>query len=362
MDRFRTTAGALALIFFTAGWIVTANNGLSWGRGAFSLPLAAAPFLFVTAGALFLLRDRSRVPSSGGAAALLAAALVAYLLSDYAAYKWFFWIGLERRNFLLVLAVALSFIFLFRRRPVPAATVLILLVTAQVYLTWHFLEATGGAPLQRDDHPSFFYRLQLLRETWPQIVSYDPRWNGGRITTELLQTGILTVAPLFLPVAKLLPHVPLEKIYTPFLAFLFHWILPSLFYIGLRLFGAGRSTALWGALLSLYPNRYFFINLLPWGVFPSLVSMALVVPAAGALYRIIVLNKPGWTAPLVLALSLTSASFWPASFFTFFPLAILLLVSIPRMQKRQFVLLASAVVLFFILLSPWLRSFLASGE
>ena len=69
------------------------------------------------------------------------------------------------------------------------------LVAAISEVNTKLMDATAGLPLHRDDHPSFLYRLQLLRENWPQIVSYDPRWNGGRIASELLQTGILTVTP-----------------------------------------------------------------------------------------------------------------------------------------------------------------------
>ncbi len=362
MDRIRRPAAAVALALFTVAWLVAADNGLSWQGGAFSLPLAAVPFLLAGALALFLMRSREHPLAPPGAAWALAAALLLYLFSDYAAYKWFFWISVPYRNLLVKAALLFTPFFLLRRRPVPASAVLVLLVAAEAWLTWRFMETTGGAPLQRDDHPSFFYRLQLLRETYPQIISYDPRWNGGRIASELLQTGILTVAPFFLPLGRLLSSVPMDRLYTPFLAFLFHWLFPWLFYLGLRLFGADRPTALWGGLLSLYPNRYFFINLLPWGVFPSLLAMGLIVPAGGALYRITVLRDRGWAAPLVLALSLLLASFWPASFFTFLPLGIIALAALPRLDRAALLRLGGAVALFALLVSPWLMSLLASGE
>ncbi|MDB4285327.1 hypothetical protein N9903_00270, partial [bacterium] len=362
MKALRRRAPALSLVLLALGCLVVANNGLAWRQGAWSLDMTAVPALFLAAFVLFLLRDRERPLSNPEAAAILTGVLVLYLLSDYAGYKWFFWISLAHRRALFLLAVALVVLFAVIPRRIPAWAVFLLLLISQLYLTFQLFDVTGGLPLQRDDHPSFLYRLQILRETYPQIISYDPRWNGGRIATELLQTGILTVAPFFIPLGKLFSGVPMEKLYTPFIAFLFHWLFPWLFYLGLRLFGADRATALWGALLSLYPNRYFFINLLPWGVFPSLLAMALVVPAAGALYRIVVLKEPGVVAGLTLALSLTLASFWPASFFTFLPLALLAVIALPGIDRRSFAWLTLSVALFLLLVSPWLRALLTSGE
>lgn len=362
MKALRRRAPALSLVLLALGCLVVANNGLSWKEGALSLDMASVPAFFLAAFVLFLLRDSERPLSNPEAAAVLTGVLLLYLLSDYADYKWFFWIDLVHRRALFLLAFALVLLFVVIPRRIPAWAVLLLLLVSQFYLTFQLFDATGGLPLQRDDHPSFLYRLQILRETYPQVISYDPRWNGGRIATELLQTGILTVAPFFIPLGKLFSGVPMGTLYTPFIAFLFHWLFPWLFYLGLRLFGASRATALWGALLSLYPNRYFFINLLPWGVFPSLMAMALVVPAAGALYRIVVLKEPGWVAGLTLALSLTLASFWPASFFTFLPLALLAVIALPGIDRRSFAWLTLSVALFLLLVSPWLRSLLASGE
>ena len=362
MKALRRRAPALSLVLLALGCLVVANNGLAWRQGAWSLDMTVVPALFLAAFVLFLLRDRERPLSNPEAAAILTGVLVLYLLSDYAGYKWFFWISLAHRRALFLLAFALVVLFAVIPRRIPSWAVFLLLLISQLYLTFQLFDVTGGLPLQRDDHPSFLYRLQILRETYPQIISYDPRWNGGRIATELLQTGVLTVAPFFIPLGKLFSGVPMEKLYTPFIAFLFHWLFPWLFYLGLRLFGADRATALWGALLSLYPNRYFFINLLPWGVFPSLLAMALVVPAAGALYRIVVLKEPGVVAGLTLALSLTLASFWPASFFTFLPLALLAVIALPGIDRRSFAWLTLSVALFLLLVSPWLRALLTSGE
>ena len=237
MKGIRSTAPALSLLFLALAWLTAANNGLVWRQGVLSIGWAAVPVFLLAAGLLFLLRDRERPLSQVQIAGLLTGVLVFYLASDYAAYKWFFWISLVHRRGLFVIAALLILLFALRPRRVPGGAVLLLLVLSQVYLTFHFLQATGGQPLLRDDHSSFFYRLQILRETYPQIISYDPRWNGGRIASELLQTGVLTVTPFFLPLAKLLPNVPMEKLYTPFLAFLFHWLMPWLFYLGLRFFG-----------------------------------------------------------------------------------------------------------------------------
>ena len=100
MEPIRRWAPATALALFSTAWLAMANNGLSWGGDALALPLRFVPVLLVAALAAHLARDRSRAPAPAETAAVLAAVLVAYVLSDYGSWKWFFWIGPEQRGLL----------------------------------------------------------------------------------------------------------------------------------------------------------------------------------------------------------------------------------------------------------------------
>lgn len=349
-------AGVWALAGLGIGWLALAANGLSWLGGRVEIPLAAAPALLLAAA---LLGSRgARRPEGESAAWVLGLCLALAVSSDLFRAHWFPWqVGL-----LFGAALPLAALLAARPRPIGARSLLALLLLGQAGLAAAFLLHTGAAALTRDDHPSFLYRLQLLRELFPAVTGFDPRWNAGRLITETATTGVLTVAPLWLGLAGLFPGVGTDRLYTPFLAVLFLGLWPWMFYVSVRLFGGDRRASLCGALLALYPGSQFFVHLLSWGVFPSLIAMGLAVPAAGGLYRLAIHPEPDRRAGPLLAASVGLAAWWPASSFTFFPVGLIAAGALPFLApaRRRAVLLWGGIGL--VLALPAARAVLLGGE
>ena len=56
---------------------------------------------------------------------------------------------------------------------------MLVFVGSQVACFHGLLSTTGGEALYRTDHPSFMFRLFEFTRTFPQLVNYNPYWNGG---------------------------------------------------------------------------------------------------------------------------------------------------------------------------------------
>ena len=74
-----------------------------------------------------------------------------------------------------------------------------------------FARETGLSPLYRDDHPSFLFRIWIFSESFPQLIYYNPLWNGGKIATYVVASGATGPGLLFLPFLWIWP---IEQIYS----------------------------------------------------------------------------------------------------------------------------------------------------
>jgi hypothetical protein len=217
------------------------------------LPLAAA-------GAAWAV-DRKRGPAAvrddSGAlpAAALLLAMVLYLLSSATADSHFFlsgWAppdaaglfrfqgGLARAALATALLTPLCLYCGRRRWLVPLAIMLALqwVTLRELYL------ATEWLPLYRDDHPSFMYRFWSYARSFPALIYYDPFWNGGKVGSYLVASGIMPMGLLFYPFWRLLPTL---SVYTPIIGFSFIVLLPWTAVLSARLAGAGHYRHFAGA-------------------------------------------------------------------------------------------------------------------
>jgi len=113
--------------------------------------------------------------------------------------------------FQFVLLTALLTPFLIHRLRWKPILFLLLLLGSQILCANSFLDETGGRTLFRDDHSSFIYRLWEVGQTFPQLINYDPHWNGGLISHYPTSSGTVALA---LPLFPLISTVPIFNIYS----------------------------------------------------------------------------------------------------------------------------------------------------
>jgi hypothetical protein len=274
-----------------------------------------------------------------------AAGLVLYMLSDARSYGWYFF--LHPRVVAAVVLLALPAALLFRHLGSGGERRLLLagLLVSQGWLLVAFLRATGGDPLYRDDHPSFLYRLWLLRESFPSPVLWNPFWNGGYVGSELISTGAYSLWAPALPAVHLFG---VERVYTPYLAVVFLVAIPWITYLALRGLGLGQAASLIGALLSLGVNRYLFLHLLSYGTAPSLLISFLVLVVFVILHRAVVDHEAGPGRWLALVAALQVMVLYPATPLFLLPLLASLILGARGITRRTLLFLGAA--LLFLLL------------
>ena len=188
----------------------------------------------------------------------------------------------------LALAAVAWAALLVRPRLAGARTLFILLVLAQVLALAKLLQATGGAPLYRDDHPSFIYRLWQFGCVAPRNLTYDPHWNGGVTGAVLAETGVDGIGLLWWPLWRWLPTA---TVYTPLVGVTFVVVVPWLAAASLRVAGFSRTAAACAGILSLGFSSEFFLWALHFGTVGSALAGAFVIPFAAGLYRAFVLDR-----------------------------------------------------------------------
>lgn len=281
---------------------------------------------------------------------VLLAGLLLFVASDIRKDQWFFF--LDPRSFLwlvLLTPVLAPVMEVVERKRLGRIVYPLLLIAAQAYLAWVLISTTGGHPLYRDDHPSFLYRLWLIKESFPRIFFYNPFWNGGYIGTELVATGSLALGYLAMPFTAIFG---IENVYTPILVVIFIGAIPWITYLTIRSLGVDRLPAYLAAFLSLGTNRYFFLNFLTFGTTPSLLISFLVVTVWALLYAAVKLGRIGPGRWLALVISLNLMIFWPPSILILSPVGLSLLASAGSFNGRKLAFIITAAF-FLTLINGW---------
>lgn len=333
-----------------AGWMVV----LAW-------PATVTAVLF---GWLRWRRRAFADPSEGGLlpGVVLVGALVLYLFSSAALYGWFYFLGwppppgLVSRlltswpaRFALLTALLTPVFFLSRGR--AGRWLLALLLLAQVICLAQFLASTGGAPLYRDDHPSFMQRLWVLARVFPKLAYYDPFWNGGKAAPYLVITGSIPIGAVLWPAWR---WGSMLKVYTPALAAYFIVFVPWLAFAGARIARLDRPAALAAALLSLGVSQSWFLWFLHFGTVGASSAIPFVLLVCAALYAALSGPGPSWKTGLVLVPAVLLFLAWPPSAIISVPVALAAFVALFPWNRRRFVFLALCALAIAVLYLPYL--------
>ena len=330
------------------------------------------PFGVMLAGlGVMWVRDRSRDRPEDeldgwGIAIILTVATVVYLFSSAATHFYYFFAQHEDLDAKMygyrsvleqvgIAAAVLTPLFFFRRKPWWTAGLGLGLIACVVATGLSFFEATGGDPIYRDDHPAFLLRFNVFAETFPQILYYNPWWNGGKSASYLVTSGSLGPGIFFWPIWK---FGNVESTYSTVLFFYACVMTPLIGMWSVRLIGGRWMAAIATALLCLCATRHYHLWLLHYGTIGFTFSMPFLLLAAAALYRVLWLDMIDWRTGVILVASSFFFLSWPAAVPMGLPLVVAALVSLKQFSMRKTYFLAACGFVIALLLMPHLNAIL----
>lgn len=208
------------------------------------------------------------------------AALLVLVFTDFPERRTAF--HLARIVFAGTGAMATLVFLLFRNRAEQSSgsrALTVALFIVQAVLTAGFLKEADGRLLWSDDHPSFLYRLILLRDHFPFIPFYNPSWNAGYSAREVYPTGALNLYLLGYPFVHWLGDISnFQKaaIYNDLIPYILLFVVPWSLYFAARSLRLTAFDATIAALLAMGPTMSLFEFALRYGTLPFVISSALV--------------------------------------------------------------------------------------
>lgn len=214
--------------------------------------------------------------------------------------------------FALGLAGAFFGLARWRPRAVPALVAGLLLLGVLSAFQAFRKESRGLQPLGRDDHASFQHRIWAMESVAPSAFTYDPFWNGGRVTNSIAASGAWAPG-IWMCLASGFGRADLRHVYSPVIAAYFLLVVPWLAFLSLRLAGASRLAGLVAAVLALGTHFDLFKHLLHFGTLGFSFAVPLLLPLAGLLVRILarVGTPAGWRHWLALGGAVAFSLAWP---------------------------------------------------
>lgn len=273
---------------------------------------------------------------------MLAVAATMLLFSDFVGREKALIVkGQEAIAIVGILALFFSLIFHWRYQVLQSQYVCWgLLVLAQGTVTVCFLDYAAGRLIFSDDHPSFLYRLILLRDFFPNIPFYNTAWNSGYSAREFFPSGMLNVFALSFPWVYALP----EKLqvtdlsgYTKVIAYIFIWIVPVSVALAARLFGATPLSQLLAGMLAIAPSSALFEFALKFGTIGFALSSGLF-PLAFCMLLALTSEQTKRSMKFLLAVTLVCGLTltWHLMSVAFLPLALLIVLRAWKQKDGSF--------------------------
>ncbi|NLF24141.1 MAG: hypothetical protein GX589_00585 [Deltaproteobacteria bacterium] len=222
-----------------------------------------------------------------------------------------------------------------------------------VFLIISFFLESDGRLLYSDDHSVFFYRLQLLKENFPNVPFYNPLWNAGIHDKSYYNTGAMGVFLLGLP---LLSIFRTEQVYNVLVAGLMFLLPPLSNYYAAKLLKLRAPGPAIAAVLSLCLGLVWYRWGLKYGTLGFVMSAALMPLCLVQVSRILDAEVVfGKTEAVIFIAAATLMVMWPLSGIAFVPLAFWGLFLLPKVLKKKY------VVTIFLMLAlinlPWVTVF-----
>lgn len=275
-----------------------------------------------------------------------AAGLILIFISDWTTRNFSFMESQTIRGELLLLSIAFFFFF-----KVESRKYLNLFSTILIFsICYAFYYASHGRLLFSDDHSVFFYRLDLLKEHFPNIPVYNVLWTAGRDSLDLFATGVLN---FFFINAPLIYLFELHDIYNTCVVIAL-FILPALssYYSG-KLLKLPSPTPAVAALLSITTSSLWYVWGLAYGTLGFIVSAALT-PLVFALSSKIFSKDEELKLyeAILLIISFSLVLCWAPAGLSFLPAIALGVIKFKQIYKKKYLALICLTICLINI--PWI--------
>ncbi|MCC6221009.1 MAG: hypothetical protein IT291_07200 [Deltaproteobacteria bacterium] len=240
------------------------------------------------------------------------------------------------------------------------------LLFSQILICILFLQHADNRLLFSDDHPSFLYRLQLLKTHFPKIPFYNTDWDLGYIAREFFPTGMLNVFFLsFLPIYfSELISMNGAVTYTYLIPYLFVFLVPWSVFVASRQVGMDKQASVLASLLALGPSLSYFEWLLKYGTLGFTLSIGLSPLAVALSIRLALAeNITKWLHVVLLLIVSTLCVLWSASSFIFVPVFVYAFFRFRETfspARKKYILVFA--VFFALLNLPWIAIFIRESQ
>lgn len=278
------------------------------------------------------------------AVALLVLFLSDWLCRDYSLLK-----GPSVRGEIIL--GGLAFIGILRSQ--SKAFINVIALGAILLLIACFFAESSGRLLFSDDHPTFLYRLMLLKEHFPFIPFYNPLWNGGIDARDFFATGSLNV---FFLTAPLIYLFNLIDIYDLIIVSVLFVIVPGATYLAAKIEELPPPVPLLASALALSSNLLWYRWALKYGTMGFACSAGLVPLNVMLAAKILDPERElRLREALLFVASATLMLFWSPSGFVFLPAALVGLFRLKILLRKRFV--PQILVVLLAINLPWIALF-----
>jgi hypothetical protein len=204
-----------------------------------------------------------------------------------------------------------------------------------------------------DDHPTFLYRLWLLKQNFPFVPFYNPLWNGGIDARDFFATGTLNV---FFLMAPLIYLFDLPGIYNLIITLIPFTLVPVLVFVAARIRGLTHPAPLIAGILSLSTGLLWYRWAFKYGTMGFITTSAFVPLNLVLVSRL--LDSEGGLSRIQAILMVASFSLmlaWSPSGIVFAPAFLLCIIYLRTVLAKRYVIKIAAALIAINL--PWMILF-----
>ncbi len=291
------------------------------------------------------------------------------LASSYTRHSWFYflrWVpngpyGGHKAMFarLGLLSALLMPFFLAAGKRKPENLLLPVFVVMQVICLHAFWWTSGGKALYRIDHPSFMFRLFEFTRCFPQLVNYNPYWNGGTEHFVSVTSGTAGPGLLAYPILR---FAPIHVVYTYVLGLIYIMFVPWMAYFSVRAVGGRKVSAAVGGFLALGVSQHFFLWMMHYGTIGAALSSAMILPVSALSFRVVKMNRYNFYTGLALVLSAFFLLLWPPGGIMGMAVAVAFIINYKDWSRKKWIFLIICAAATLLLYSHWLLVQLFEGN
>lgn len=264
------------------------------------------------------------IDSSGFASGLILIFFSSWLDNDYSLLH-----GSAIRGEIIIFSL-LMFLLSVRVRN---AALYCLAIATPFILIWSFSQISGGRLIFSDDHAVMVYRLNLLKQNFPNIPHYNPLWNCGIDARDFFATGVLNVYFFFYPLIALFK---VEQIYNSILALTVFAIMPSAVYLATRLLNQSSKAAAIASIIAISSNLLWYRWVLKYGAIGFIFSSCILPLVVALFFRFLYPTKiPKKLEQIAFVILSCLMLFWSPTALFLLPLAFFILFNIKDVFKRR---------------------------